>query len=373
MRRTAATTSATPQATQADRRGRPARSSLHSRLLSRMLLISMVPLLVIGSLTLGSLWALSRSPAATAGGGDGADGDAAQAAARAVQADASGVADRIERVVAERVSDVTDWAAAPAVRGAARTAAVSTGDALADTPPDEIDARFAEEGRLRPGSSVERYLRSATERVPAFTQVMLTERNGLVVGAASRPGSTVQRDRTAWRRAWQDGAFVGGAAKRGPGTGSVIIAARVEDPGSAEGFGVVLATLDLAALQDEADRAAGDGATVTLLTGDGALLAETGSGHRGSRLLDRDVELTGDRAKVVDAALAAEEPGSAEVGGTVAGFAPLGTADGPLTGVLDRAGAGDAATPAWTALVERPGDAGAAAAAPAGPAARRRP
>ncbi len=318
----------------------------------------MVPMLVIGSLTLGSLWALARSSDTTT---DAADGGAAQdAVGRAVRADATGVAREVEELVAERVTDVVDWAAAPAIRGAARTAAVSGGgDALAARPTDEIEAQYADQRRLRPGSGVERYLRSATERVPGFGQLMLTERNGLVVGAANRPGSIVQRNRNAWSRAWEDGLFIGEVARLGGRNAhGMVIAARVQSPQSGERFGVLLATLHLTALQDEVDRIAADGdAAITLLSGDGELLAETGSGHRGSRIMSPDVEMAEGRAAVVDAALDAGAPGFRRSGETLAGFAPLATVDGGLDQALSPYDDVDSGGLDWTALVEQPVDA----------------
>ena len=106
-----------PRAREPRESDRPLRRSLQGKILSRALLISIVPLLLIASVTLGSLLGLSRSTEASLS-------QSRQDLLRNVvggnaREDAIQVMQQMERLMAERVGDVMDWAASPTLYYAA--------------------------------------------------------------------------------------------------------------------------------------------------------------------------------------------------------------------------------------------------------------
>ena len=337
-------------------RSTPARQSLQSRILSRVLVISIAPMLFIGMIALVSLVGLSRS----------AEQDVAASREElrqdvvgpAVRRDAAGVAREVERLLAERVADVVELSVSPLLVSAAGEAATDVGDALVATPITELEQQYAGSRRLAGGSDAERHLRAIAKRQAVFRQLLFTERNGFTVGSSSNPEHLSNSGEPWWSTAWDDGFFIGPVERLGTDAYGLTVAARIGEQGTDEHAGVVKAIINVRVLQRTTDRIARDsGSDVTLLTGEGELLAETVSDHDASRLLNPEIELDAERAETVERALGSNEPGVALTESSVAGFAPVSTVDGRLRRLLQRFDNLDQDPISWIAVVERPIDA----------------
>lgn len=334
----------------------PGRQSLQGRILSRALLIAVVPLLLISSVTLGSLLGLSNSAANSLERSREELGQ--DVAGRTVRASAVGVAREMEQLLAERIDDLVGIAAAPGVRGAARRAAVTTGDTLATRPTDELETQFDDDRRLRAGSQIERFLRATTRRQAMLSELFFTERNGLNVAASGRTSDFVQREEAWWNGAWDDGLFLGEVEfDESAETTGLTVAVRI-DSTSGRKLGVLKGVVDIAQLQQIATRKANDtGTDVSVLAVDGQLMAETRTDHNTDRIANGEPEFDGDSADAVGTALDSDAAGFVLGDAAVAGFATLSDADGRLATSLEQYDGVDATPVEWTVLVEQTNEA----------------
>lgn len=334
----------------------PGRQSLQGRILSRALLISVVPVLLISAVTLGSLLGLSNSAASNLEASRQELGR--DVAGRSVRASAVGAAREMEQLVAERIDDLVGLAATPDLRRAARRSADDVGDALAAQPTDGLEQQFDQDRRLRPDSAIERFVRATMRRQPMISELFFTERNGLTVATSGRTSDFVQRDETWWNRAWDDGLYLGAVElDESSETVGLTVAVRI-DSSSGDPLGVLKGVVDIGPLQQIATRKGDDtGTDVTLLASDGRLLAETRTNHAPSRIATPDVELEDERAESADAAAEADEPGFVLLDTVVAGFAPVTVPDGRLATLLDGFGDVDVEPVQWVAVVEQSTDA----------------
>jgi signal transduction histidine kinase len=335
--------------------GRPARQSLQRRILSRVLAISIVPLLVIGTVALVSLVGLSRS--AERDLASSRDDLARDVVGRAVRTDAVDVMRDVDQLIGERVDDVVGLSAAPSVRNAARQAG-DDGDVLVLQPTSDLEDQFSDSRRLAPGSGADRYLRSFTDREPLFSELFFTERNGLAVAASSRTSDFVQSDETWWNRAWDDGLYLGPIElDESSDAVGLTVAARIDGSAGGEPLGVVKGVIVLDRLQAIADRVARDtGSEITIVADDGRLLAETSSDHNPSRIMNPDLELDAEREAMVNEATDATEPDFALTDEAVVGYAQLSAIDGRLSGLLEQFERVDPGPVQWVTVVEQPND-----------------
>ena len=332
------------------------RQPLHSRILSRVLVISIAPMLFIGMIAFATLIGLAQSAERNV---EASHEELTQdVAGRTVRTAATGAAREVERLLAERMADVIDLSVSPLLVSAANEAAVTVGDGLAATPTTELEQAYAGPRRLERGSDAERHLRVIAKRQSVFRQLLFTERNGFTVGSSSKPPQFSNSETTWWSTAWNDGFYLGPVERFGARGHGLTVAARIGEQGTDEAAGVLRAVINLRVLQQTVDRIAQDsGSDVTLLTSDGMLLAETVSDHDVSRMLNSEIELDDERAATVERALASTDPGFVLTDTAVAGFAPLSSVDGRLRRLLQRFDSLDQPPIQWVAVVEQPRDA----------------
>ena len=337
-------------------RSTPGRQSLQSRILSRVLVISIAPMLFIGMIALASLMGLSQSAERNV---EASREELTQdVAGRTVRTDASGAAREVERLMAERMADVIDLSVSPLLSSAADEAAVIVGDTLVATPTEEVDETYAGPRRLARGAEAERHLRAIAKRQAVFRQLLFTERNGFTVGSSSKPEQLSNSETTWWSTAWDDGFYVGPVERFGERGYGLTVAARIGEQGTDQAAGVLRAIINLRALQQTVDRIAQDsGSDLTLFTDEGLLLAETVSDHDASRILNPEIELDDERAATVERALTSTDPGFVLTDTAVAGFAPLSSVDGRLRRLLQRFDGLDQPPIGWVVVVEQPRDA----------------
>ncbi|HSK98691.1 MAG TPA: ATP-binding protein [Euzebyales bacterium] len=318
---------------------RPLRRSLQGKILSRALLISIVPLLLIASVTLGSLLGLSRSTDRSLD--DSRDDLLRNVVGANARDEAVSVTRQTENMLAERIRNIMDWAASPTVYAAAANAGDDQGDELAaNNSIDELESAFSNDRRLAPGSGAERYLRSIAELQPMFEEIFFTDRNGLVVASSTRTTDFVQDDEEWWARAWAHGLHISPVHRdESAEAHGFAVSVRITNPRTEDPVGVMRAFVGLSALQEMTTDVANNlTAEVTLLTRDEMLLAETASEHGRTRIMSQSLQFRDDDAKAYQAALVSTNPGYLLQEDSVAGYHSLVSTEGDLWTMLEDAG-----------------------------------
>lgn len=335
--------------------------SLRGKILVRALLIALVPLVVVGSIALGSLFGLSQTVDSTlASERDQLSNDVA---GRRLTTDALLVAQELDGFLHERISDVTGWASDPTItRAAAR--ATGRSQQYAATGDDELETAFADRPVLGTRRSVEAFLDERLRREQGFSSLTFTDRNGFNVTSTSRPDDFVQRDEDWWQVAQIRGLHFGAIDySAAEDAHSLPISARVKNPSNGEGFGGVLqARLNMRLLQQVADRnATVEGREITILTPDGQILAETATDHRRERIMQPRVMFATERLAAVREVLGASAPGFLVEDGeeTVVGHASLQDVRDRPGGTAEDVNAFFGIDPGpinWVVMVEEPAD-----------------
>jgi methyl-accepting chemotaxis protein len=206
------------------------------------------------------------------------------------QADARGrdvatrVAGMVTHYLSERRREALSLAAIPQLVSAVRQAgqdAATRGLDQHDIPA--LEQAFAATRQLGGDPELRDYLRAYTTRSD-FAELFVTESHGLTVLASGRPSDFVQRDETWWRRAMEDGLYVGEAQfDSSAGTASLEFDVAIRAPRVARPVGVlkaVFALERLAQLLGAADLAGGgylevvDSRGRVLVSRDAALLLQ---------------------------------------------------------------------------------------------------
>jgi signal transduction histidine kinase len=328
---------------------------LQGKILSRALLISIVPLLLIASVTLGSLLGLSRSTETSLG--TSRESLLRNVVGGNAREDAMSVMRQVERLMAERIGNVMDWAATPSIYYASVQAAQDEGDALRATPINELEETYGEERRLAPGSVSEVFLRGLAEREPMFAEVFFTDRNGFTVGGSRRTTDFVQRDEGWWAYAWEHGLYLGPVMRDASAQAfGVSLAVRIDHPKTGRPVGVMKAVISVNLLQETATQIANNARSeVTLITRDELLLAETASDHAAARIMNPGVEFNQQTDEAFQAALGSSNPGYLLQQNHVVGYMSLLAAEGNLWTMLEDA-AIDPNVLDWVAIVRDTND-----------------
>lgn len=253
--------------------------SIRSKILSRTVLVSLVPLVVLGAAAITSLGGLQRSV-------DQAFADtqtelADQVAGRGLRQDSAELSLRLERHLGERVDDIVAWSDAPVVQ-----------DALSGEDP----------------ASAERFLRGRVEVADTpFLALALTDVDRRSVVAIDGPEVPAEPDVSWIQPAIAEGGFLG------PVDATALIpyldmAVRVERP-DGRPLGVLWAAVDADFFgsmaetyrsQQESD------VDVSVYSRDGALMAETASGNSEGRLFDPNVVRTPQQQEFLDQGVAVD-------------------------------------------------------------------
>ena len=266
-------------------------ATIRGKLVSRTLLVMLVPLLVLGGVAVAALTQLSRS----------ADESVGEARARLGEDVVGGrsvrVADQVARELAvyldERLDDALTWSQSTVLVNAARVGASRADDlGLDDLTVEEVEARFADDRQLGSVSAVAE-IDVFLENSPDFKELFFTDANGYNVATSNQTSDMVQSDEIWWQHAWRWGVFVDAPEfDESAGVYSTDIAVRIDDGSTT--VGVLKASLDIGVVQRIADGYTGGAESfdVTIVAANGSLLAETSSGHSLDRVLSDDVDVT---------------------------------------------------------------------------------
>ena len=215
-------------------------------------------------------------------------GESAAAAPGRAVADAEAFGDALDRWLTGSLDELRAWSEIPALVEGVRLAAVEHHErGYTEETPEKVNALLVHDGNLGLAPQADEYLAAQVERSQTWMQVHYTDEYGFTVGVVGIEDDFVQTDETWWRRAWGQGTYVGpvGLDPR-IGELGIRLALRIDDPATHAAVGVMDGTIGVAAIHRLADAfAQRTGAQFRILNADGALVAETESGHARDRIL----------------------------------------------------------------------------------------
>ena len=305
------------------------KNNFQTQLLSRALLGAVFPVTLLGGI---AYWVLGTLL-------DGIEADFARSREAIVENIARGeltgqarsTARQIDSFFMERIMEAIAWAKAPVIVGAARSAHekhVAEGFAEADVAA--IEDRFRDAKSLGISPEADAYLRRAVSTSPYFAEIFFTDRSGFNVALTNPTSDFVQSDEGWWQNAWNRGMAVGEVEyDDSAGTWSVDISVRLDDPATRYPVGVMKTVLAIEPIQEMADRTAEaiPNGRVLVATGEGALIAETDSGHDRERIMNPEIVLTGQDEPALRSAASAEPAGYVVDGDWLSGYARTGGPD----------------------------------------------
>ncbi|MEM7096438.1 MAG: ATP-binding protein [Actinomycetota bacterium] len=255
-------------------------STIRGKILSRTLVVVLIPVLVIGGAAVYALQSLSSTA-------DSSVEDARTTLTEdVVGSRIAAASDQIAREIAifldERLADAEAWSDDRVFIRAARAGAARADQlGLNDLEIEEIEEIFAEEPRLADDSNaLDRSLSEVISINPAFKEVFLTDVNGYNVDYTNQTSDFVQSDEEWWRLAMEEGVHISTPGfDASSGVFSVDLSFRLDDAGIP--VGVMKSSLDIALVQEISDRFTGtaDSYDVAIIDSDGRFLAETSSEH----------------------------------------------------------------------------------------------
>ena len=240
------------------------------------------------------------------GGREAGDGSAEMIASMTI-------ARQLDDFMRERIADVRSWASAPAVVSAARQAHSAHRQAgLLDLADEEIETKFRVHKSLGRFPVTDSWLREEIHRSEHFDRVILTDRNGYNVVVSNKKADFVQSDEDWWQLAWSAG-FALGPVQYHEDTDSwaLEVSMRVDDPSTDTPVGVLHTAFGIAPIQAIADRwpGRGEGRRVTVVDGEGLLLAETDTRHSSTRIMNEKVSVRDGRSDARRSVFGAEPAG----------------------------------------------------------------
>ena len=269
-----------------------------------------------------------------------------------MRSQAGNVARQLDQFLIERITESKAWASAPVVVNAARAAhARHVAEGLAGTPVEALEERFQARKSLDVSPLADRYLRQQIAASPFFAEVFFTDRSGFNVALTNPTSDFVQSDEKWWQNAWSRQLSVGEVEyDDSAGVWSVEISVRIDDPQTGEPLGVMKSVLAIEPVQQIADRTAQtiSGGRVRVTTGNGALIAETVSGHARERIMNPEVDLSEQGVPSVQQAFGGDRAGFSTDEEWITGFARTGGRETYST-VTERFSGFD-----WIVILQRP-------------------
>lgn len=297
--------------------------SLRGKITNRVLLIGILPILVIGSITWFSLNQLTSE---VGGKLKVAQTEMLDRVVGANLIAVSGqIAEQLDTFMLERISDVVTWVSAPIIVEAAKIAAARhKKEGLSSLEIAAIEAQFKTSKSLNVSPRANNYLIQQIARSEHFGEAFFTDSNGFNVALTNPTSDFVQRDENWWKTAWENGISVGEVEfDDSAGIWSVDISVRIDDPRSGRSLGVMKAVLGVSLIQQVADAGVEglEGGSITVVNGDGQLLAETSSQHAQNRIMNESVNFRTGADTEIKGVLGGQPSGYVIGGQRVLGYA----------------------------------------------------
>ena len=288
----------------------------------------------IGSLLLIATFTVAMLPAAMLAGWliaqDRAGKSTGIAADRTI-AEAAAFGDALDRWLTGTLAELRAWGEIPALVEGVRRAAVEHHErGYTEETPEDVNAQLVHEGHLGLAPQADEYLSSQIARSQTWRQVHYSDEYGFTVGRVGVEDDFVQTDETWWRRAWGQGRYEGPVGLD-PTIGElgIRLALRIDDPATNAAVGVIDGMIGVDAIQRLADAfTQRSGAELRILDADGALVAETESGHARDRILKLSQEAMSREGWRIGVGSTGRSGGSVDTG-VERGWVRLAEAEGP--------------------------------------------
>ena len=288
----------------------------------------------IGALLLIATFTVAMLPAAMLAGWliaqDRAGKSTGIAADRTI-AEAAAFGDALDRWLTGTLAELRAWGEIPTLVEGVRRAAVEHHErGYTEETPEDVNAQFVHEGHLGLAPQADEYLASQIARSQTWRQVHYSDEYGFTVGRVGVEDDFVQTDETWWRRAWGQGRYEGPIGLD-PTIGElgIRLALRIDDPATNAAVGVIDGMIGVEAIQRLADAfTQRSGAELRILDADGALVAETESGHARDRILKLSQEAMSREGWRIGVGSTGRSGGSVDTG-VERGWVRLAEAEGP--------------------------------------------
>ena len=255
---------------------------------------------------------------------------AAIVAGRAV-AEAEAFGDALDRWLTGTLAELRAWGEIPALVEGVRRAAVEHHErGYTEETPEDVNAQLVHDGHLGLAPQADEYLAAQVARSQTWKQVHYSDEYGFTVGRVGVEDDFVQTDETWWRRAWAQGRYEGPAGLDPTiGEFGIRLALRIDDPATNAAVGVIDGMIGVEAIQRLADAfARRSGAEIRVLNADGALVAETESGHARDRILKLSQETMNREGWRIGVGSTGRSGGTVDAG-VERGWVRLAEAEGP--------------------------------------------
>jgi len=252
------------------------------------------------------------------------------AAERAIS-EAQAFGDALDRWLTGTLSELRAWGEIPALVEGVRKAAVEHHErGYTEETPEDVNALLVHEGHLGLAPQADEYLAAQVARSQNWKQIHYSDEYGFTVGRVGVEDDFVQTDETWWRRAWAQGRYEGPVGLD-PTIGElgIRLALRIDDPATDAAVGVIDGMIGVEAIQRLADTfAKRNDAQLRVLSADGALVAETESGHARDRILKLSPEAMDREGWRIGVGTTGRSGGSVDAG-IERGWVRLAEAEGP--------------------------------------------
>ncbi len=265
------------------------RRGLASKLIVRVIAVSLIPLLLVGAIAVFAV--LSLADQADREVRESGDLLADDVVATQLQGEAASVISEVERFIDERIGDAADLAATTEVRSAAEAGSSEANRlGIVGIDPAQVEAQVPAHS-LAVSPSLDADLAAKAEDSAFIGSILVTDRYGNTAASSAPTAEVFIGDEAWWTQAFDTGGSV--SPFRFDATGNqfaVDVAVPISD--SAATIGVLRVSIDVSYVQDLADALSlRSGSDVSIVNADGLLLADTATGHDLTRIMNGELVL----------------------------------------------------------------------------------
>ena len=213
---------------------------------------------------------------------------------RAAESLAVGIAHQLDRTLLDNFTAAMHLARDPTLAAAAKSARAQFARAkLDELEIEELEARAGLDRMIVDDPVTRQTLARTVAARRAFAEAFITDAKGLTVAASHPTSDFVQNDEDWWQHAYRAGTYIGPVEYDSSArTWSLDVVSTFKDADQ-HLAGILKVVVSIAVAEAIAEDAAvgGEDTRVSVLTGEGLLIAETASGHAESRLMSEEVNL----------------------------------------------------------------------------------
>ncbi len=296
------------------------RRGLASKLIVRVIVVSLVPLLLVGAIAVFAV--LSLADQADREVRESGDLLADDVVATQLQGEAAGIISEVERFVDERIGDAVDLAATTEVLDAAEAGSAEANSlGIVGIDPAQVEAQVPAHS-LAVSPTLDAALAAKVADSAFVGSILVTDQYGNTA-ASSAPTAEVFVGDEAW---WTDAFDTGGSVSpfRFDATANLFaVDVAVPVSNSSATIGVLRMSIDVSYIQDLADAlAVRSGSDVSIVNAEGLLLADTATGHDLTRIMNAELTLDpAADADIIQSQADTAAAGSFRTGTGIVGFA----------------------------------------------------